>query len=162
MAIANRTDFANSGNFCLPAGVYSLSVKKVEMHVSKNSGGRSIMLLCEIIDPTSIKIGDTEINIAGKEHRYYLGLSTVANEKTGVAPVAGTLQFMENVGLGSQIDTEDPDLSIFENLKFRAVMEGTEQYLTGKDNKPIMENGKKVLRGYQIRSFPTDVIGVAS
>ena len=156
MSIVNRSQVP-SNEVVLTGGVYTLRVKKSEVAVSRGSGNRQIVLLTEIVAPTTIQVGDRDLNIQGIEHTYYLGLSQQEN-RGGRVPIADTLDVYEKLGLGSEVDDEAPELGVFEGLYFKAVLESKERVLTNAKGDAILENGKKVTNGWQIVGFSSGIV----
>lgn len=165
MAIVNRSSVPNANEVAIPSGVYVLRVKEATVEPSKSSGKNQIILACEIVSPSTVQVGDTEVNIQGREHNYYLSLSQEVNPKTKKAGVDYTLDVLASLGLGDSIDTEAPDLTIFDSLEFRAVLESKERAIMTKDANgrqvPVLENGRPVTRGWQIEGFASNILGRA-
>lgn len=87
-------------------------VKKATAKISKSSGNPMFQLDTEIFWPEEVTGGDKKkYTMAGREITYYLPLSEKALDMT-------LNKVFPSLGLESEVDTENPDASIFDGLCF--------------------------------------------
>lgn len=156
----------------------TMRVKEASFGESKSSGNLMITLKCEIIAPDKIDHADAKSYIlAGQEITYYLGLSTELKGKARQSPWATTFNFLQKLGLPTELDTEEMEtteggeerlayLKNFDNLTFDAILSSNEkiaQKKVGNEYVAILDGrGKPQSQGYQWSNNLGDVVGVGS
>jgi len=118
----------------LPRDKYIFRVKKSEHSISKSSGNPMIVLDNEIVEPEIVENEDgVELKTDKISVRHWLSLSEKA------APF--TFEFLEKIGLGDieELD-ENLDLSVFNDVKFQAILRAEERVEMGRDGQPITDD----------------------
>ena len=147
------SDAVESGNINIPRTRYQCQVCTSTFGPSKR-GIPMITLGCQVYGrdgETTITYNGRDINIAGLKFTVYMSLSPKAIHRLW--------KFHRKLGLPLEIDENNPDLKIYEDLCFDAILYSTENYAMeeqsedeiGEDPKPILtKDNKKIPIGYKI------------
>lgn len=119
-----------------------------KFEVSETSGKPRIDLKCELINPLEHKVGGIEYKDLNKNP---FKIMLMLDAEKGLK---NTAAFHEKLELPMEIDPENPNLSIYEGVVFKAIMESREEFFKSYDREAKAEifvldgAGKKISKGF--------------
>ncbi len=156
----------------VPYAVYRVLCTKAGPHTSKESGNPSIKVDVQILSPESVVDGQGNTALtAGISGSMYFGLSSRPGEKSGVAPIATTIELLTLLGcpIPEAASTYEEDVvalqeaaaAYLNGLTWEQTVGSKRDVRLGPDRKPLLDSLGRPIQGSEQADFNSfGIVGI--